>query len=86
MGNSFMTMLFQLYQQTKGGPVSGAKTLVTQVPTFVSSGRPVNHPSRTNITRQHSLCPNAVLYDALSLSNAKKARSTRYTYTSKYVA
>ena len=62
----------------KGGPVSGAKTLVTQVPTFVSSARPVNHPSRSNITRQHSLCPNAVVYDALTLSNAKKARSTRY--------
>ena len=61
----------------KGGPVSGAKTLVTQVPTFVSSSRPVNPPSRSNITRQHSLCPNAILYDALTLSNAKKARSTR---------
>lgn len=81
-----MTILFELYSKQKGGPVSGAKTLVTQVPTFVSSARPVNHPSRTNITRQHSLCPNAALYDALSLSNAKKARSTRYTYISKYVA
>ena len=60
--------------------------LTTQVSTFVSSSRPVNPPSRSNITRQHSLCPNAVLYDALSLSNAKKARSTRYRYISKYVA
>ena len=72
-------LIFSIYDNLiKGGPVSGAKTLVTQVPTFVSSARPVNHPSRSNITRQHSLCPNAVVYDALTLSNAKKARSTRY--------
>lgn len=58
--------------------------LTTQVPTFVSASRPVNPPSRSNITRQHSLCPNAVLYDALTLSNAKKARSTRYYIFIKY--
>ena len=59
--------------------------LTTQVPTFVSSSRPVNPPSRSNITRQHSLCPNAVLYDAVTLSNAKKARSTRYYIFIRYL-
>ena len=63
------------YLHSKGGPVTGAKKLVTQVPTFITSGHPV---TQSHAIRQYSLCPNSINRDVLILqSNRKKARSTR---------